>query len=446
MVWGIGSIYKSNNPAFRALSWRLLIYYLTIMMAILSTSLIGVYEFFALTLYQQLDRQLLTLADAAAHILPEIQEHQSDINSSLLPHFDNDGDLDIPWQTLQQPSQGVEWFDKNQQKIVSAGGIFPNKPLPQIIHPDQIIYSKNNGQVRSLVLSVYQEKQEKKFLMGYVRTSESTEEIEMILNQLKLGMIFGGLLASSLTAFGGMWLTKQSLKPVEKSFEKLKQFTADASHELRNPLAAIRACVEVMQSHPERIHPQDIDKLNAIASGTHQMSNLVEDLLLLARSDQDPVIPSRWVLVPLDELLEDLVDFISTQAEKKHLKIINKIEPLISIKGNGDQLWRLFLNLLENAIDYTEDGGKITVSLQQEEKWIVVEIQDTGIGMAPEHLPYIFDRLWRADQSRTRREKGYGLGLAIAQTIADHHQGKITVTSELGKGSCFTIRFPTVKS
>ncbi|MFM6402401.1 sensor histidine kinase, partial [Planktothrix sp.] len=99
---------------------------------------------------------------------------------------------------------------------------------------------------------------------------------------------------------------------------------------------------------------------------------------------------------------------------------------------------------IENAIYYTDSGGKIRVSLEEGEKWIWVKIKDTGIGISSEQLPLIFDRLWRADQARTRREGGSGLGLAIAKTLAQHHQGEITVTSELGKGSCFVVRFPSL--
>lgn len=441
MAWDIGSKRNVINPEFRSLSWRLLLSYLGVMMAISATSMIAVYEFFSFSLYQQLDRQLLILADAATHSLAAIKEHKNHIKEPNYLRLDNDGDLDIPWQNIQQPSQGVEWFDQHRQRIAKAGKVFPPSDLS---HYNRT-YTVNNQKIRVLTLQVNQEPKAQKKMMGYVRISESTESVEMVLKKLRLGMMLGGILVSGLTAFGGMWLTKQSLKPIEQSFEKLKQFTADASHELRNPLAGIKTCVEVMQSHPERIHPADIDKLNAIASGINQMTSLVEDLLLLARTDKPFIyINKNWVIIPLDELLEDLVEFLSSQAEEKEIQLILDIKTEIKLQGDGNQLWRLFLNLIENAIYYTDTGGKVMVSLEEREKWIWVYIKDTGIGISPEHLPLIFDRLWRADQARTRREGGSGLGLAIAQTLAQHHQGEITVTSELGKGSCFGVRFPSL--
>jgi len=441
MVWDIGSKHSVINPQFKALSWRLLLSYLGVMMAISGILMIAVYEFFAFSLYQQLDRQLFTLADAASHSLLGIKKNKKFFKDSNYRRLDNDGDLDIPWQNIQKPSQGIEWFDEKRQLIAKAGKVFPSIDLST----NHRTYTVNNQRIRTLTLQVNQETEAKTQIIGYVRISESTKAVEIVLTQLRLGMMLGGILVSGLTAFGGMWLTKQSLKPIEQSFEKLKQFTADASHELRNPLAGIRTCVEVMQSHPERIHPADSDKLNAIASAINQMTSLVEDLLLLARTDQDCIYFNKnCVIVPLHELLEDLVEFLLPQAEQKKVQLILDIQSEVKLKGDGNQLWRLFLNLIENAIYYTDSGGKIRVSLEEGEKWIWVKIKDTGIGISSEQLPLIFDRLWRADQARTRREGGSGLGLAIAKTLAQHHQGEITVTSELGKGSCFVVRFPSL--
>ncbi|WRH65319.1 MAG: HAMP domain-containing sensor histidine kinase [Planktothrix sp. GU0601_MAG3] len=330
---------------------------------------------------------------------------------------------------------------RNRQLIAKAGKVFPPIDLSHY----HWTYIVNGKKIRTLTLQINRETESQKQMLGYVRISESTKPLERLLTKLRLVMMLGGILVSGLTAFGGMWLTRQSLKPIEQSFEKLKQFTADASHELRNPLAGIRTCVEVMQSHPERIHPADIDKLKAIASGVHQMTSLVEDLLLLARTDQDSIhLATDWVIIPLNELLEDLVEFLFYQAEEKGVELILDMKTEIKIKGVGNQLWRLFLNLIENAIYYTDTGGKVVVCLEHREKCVWVQIEDTGIGISPEQLPLIFDRLWRADQARNRRKGGSGLGLAIAQTLAQNHQGEITVTSQLGKGSRFSVRFPTL--
>lgn len=110
--------------------------------------------------------------------------------------------------------------------------------------------------------------------------------------------------------------------------------------------------------------------------------------------------------------------------------------------GDSAQLSRLFSNLLENALQYTPEGGSVTLTLHQQNRYAIVSVRDTGIGLAPEQIAHVFDRFWRADKARSRREGGTGLGLAIAAAIAKHHGGKITVTSELDVGSCFQVRLP----
>jgi hypothetical protein len=248
-----------------------------------------------------------------------------------------------------------------------------------------------------------------------------------------------------LTAFSGQWLTRQATRPIERSFQKLKQFTADASHELRSPLTAIKTSVEVMQSHPERIHPADVKKMMAIASATNQMTRLVEDLLLLARMDTTPDHISReWTPIPLNELLEDLLDGFEIQAEEQDIALKADLPQIEPVMGDSAHLTRLFSTLLQNALHYTPPGGKVELTLQGDDDFAIISVQDTGIGIASEDLPFVFDRFWRADRARSQRSGGLGLGLAIAQSIAQQHGGDITVTSQPNSGTRFEVRLPLV--
>lgn len=248
-------------------------------------------------------------------------------------------------------------------------------------------------------------------------------------------------------AIGSGRLTRQALRPIEQSFQQLKQFTADASHELRNPLAGIKTSVDVMQSHPERVHPADVNKLAAIASATDQMTQLVDDLLLLARHDGNlTTLANQAADIPLDDLLEDLVDSFVPQADAKAIALQFSLQSCSIIRGDATQLRRLFSNLLSNAVQYTPSQGKITVKSRSEGGWAVVDVSDAGMGIAPEHIPHVFDRFWRADPARSQREGGTGLGLAIAQSIAHAHHGQISVQSQLGNGSTFCVRLPTCNS
>lgn len=250
--------------------------------------------------------------------------------------------------------------------------------------------------------------------------------------------VWGGSLALLLAGVGSWWLMRQSLQPIQQSFQQLQQFTADASHELRHPLTGIKASVEVMQSHPERIHPADLSKLAAIAGAANDMTALVEDLLLLARSEDS--LAAAPTAIPLDELLEDLAELFLPQAVAKQLQFKHQLTSAW-VKADPAQIKRLFTNLLANALAYTASGS-ITLSSTLEDDWIIVRVTDTGIGIAPDDLPHIFDRFWRADQARCRRAGGTGLGLAIAQTIVQSHRGKILVSSQLGGGSQFQVELP----
>jgi two-component system OmpR family sensor kinase len=296
--------------------------------------------------------------------------------------------------------------------------------------------------VRSFILPVYRSSANKLQLIGYIRANESTIALDSELGRLRWGLGLGGLVVVGLTALGGIWLTHESLKPIILSFDRLRQFTADASHELRNPLTAIRASIAVMQSHPERVHPADVEKLAAIASASEQMSQLVNDLLLLARMDRQAPDRKQWRAIAIDEILEDSIELFTDPAEQAGIALKSQLIADVIITGDAGQLQRLITNLLANALQYTPSGGVVTVSLAQFSDRAVISFEDTGIGIAAEHLPHIFERFWRADLARSQHAGGTGLGLAIARAITQQHGGEILVRSQLGIGSCFQVQLP----
>jgi signal transduction histidine kinase len=413
--------------------------YLGAMAAVMGISAIAIYQVFAYTLYQRFDQQLVTLGDAAAHDLSVVPLNSSPSNSRLPKNLDTDGDLDIPWEDLREGDQSIEWYNANRQLLSRVGKHFPDSPLTPRFHIWQ-----HNG-MRAVTIPVYlaKSKQADTMLQGYMRVSDSTEEIEESLHELLVGMGVGGAVALILMGGTGWWLTRRAVRPIEQSVCQLRQFTADASHELRSPLTAIKTAVEVMQSHPERIHPSDTKKLDAVASATRQMTHLVEDLLLLTRTDAGslPIIDVASA-VPIDDLLEDLITLLLPKAEAKAIDLQVAESTGIWVNGNAEQLRRLLQNLLENALQYTPPGGRVSVTAKSAGGVAFIKVEDTGIGISPDQIPLVFERFWRADQARSYREDGSGLGLAIAQAIAHAHDGEITVTSQVGVGSCFQVRLP----
>lgn len=242
------------------------------------------------------------------------------------------------------------------------------------------------------------------------------------------------------TGVGGVILTRQAMKPIEESFDRLKQFTADASHELRSPLMAIKSNAAVALKYPEGIRDTDLEKFEAIASATNQMTRLTEDLLLLARTER--VAQKNIHPVNLTNILADLIKLNKSQALSKRIELKASLEPDLYVKGDSTELTRLFSSLLDNALCYTPSNGLVNIASHRIGSQVYIEVRDTGIGISVESIEKVFQRFWRADKSRSYNSGGSGLGLAIAQAIATSHHGSIQVTSELEIGSCFTVCLP----
>jgi signal transduction histidine kinase len=219
----------------------------------------------------------------------------------------------------------------------------------------------------------------------------------------------------------------------------MAQFTADASHELRAPLTLIHTAAE-FSLRRERSREELLDAMRKILRESGRTSRMVDDLLLLARADSGSDVSA---LVPVDLCVSarSAVEQAMSLAEPKAV-VVNTRIPAASILVEGDEaaLSRLCLILLDNAVKYGNPGGKIDFEVAVEDADVVVRVADTGVGIAPEELPHIFDRFWRADKVRSRSMGGAGLGLSIAQWIVRRHHGSITVRSEPGKGSQFLVR------
>jgi two-component system, OmpR family, manganese sensing sensor histidine kinase len=424
-----------QNKMFQGLRWHLLISYLMVMAVILGVFGTGVYLFLTRSLYQQLDKKLLTLAQSAAPSLAEIQKK----GTKYLEQIN-----EVPWRDIfNRDQQSLEWFDTEGNLLASRGAL-ELKVKPKL-SAQTIQRREEPKKIRTFTISVYQDSSQPQqpILKGYIRASQSNDDVEVVQTQLLWGLAAGGMLALGLVALGGLWLTQKAIKPVEQSFQQLKQFTTDASHELRSPLTAIKTSVDVMRNHPERIHAKDFKKLAAISSATNQMSCLVEDLLFLARTNApETSLNGERVLISLNRLLQNVFSFLESSAQIKEITFEYQSLATLNVMGDKSQLTRLFTNLLENALHYTPSGGRVDLIVGKQNRFALVTIKDTGIGIAPEQLPYIFDRFWRADRARSRRQGGTGLGLSIAKAITQAHGGKIIVHSSLDRGSCFQVRLP----
>jgi heavy metal sensor kinase len=229
------------------------------------------------------------------------------------------------------------------------------------------------------------------------------------------------------------------LSRLEEGFNRERQFTADASHELRTPLAAMHAILSLVREGDRPVEEYR-QALNDLSGEADRLRGLVEDLLRLARGDQPGIEqPER---VDLSVLLCDVADSLRPLADAKGLSLVCDAVPGLIIMGDSDSLIRLLVNLLDNAIKFTDHGG-VTVTGRCDPNTLFIEISDTGPGIAPEHLDRIFDRFYRVETARSTR--GTGLGLAIARQIVQAHGGKIAVTSQMGEGTRFTVSLPAFR-
>jgi heavy metal sensor kinase len=236
----------------------------------------------------------------------------------------------------------------------------------------------------------------------------------------------------------------EMLARLSGSFRQIQQFSADASHELKTPLTAIRGQAEVALMSD--LSPTEYRRvLRSIIEDVERMSAVVENLLMLARADADQVALRRE-RVPLDELLMAVYEPMERVAHAKSVTL--ELDEIEDLAVEGDPLWlqQLLTNMVNNAIKYTPSGGEVRLSLVRDGEAGAVRVADTGIGIPEEHQPHIFDRFYRVDPGRGRDSGGSGLGLSIARWIAETHGGSITLASRPGEGSTFTVRLPLAGS
>jgi heavy metal sensor kinase len=233
----------------------------------------------------------------------------------------------------------------------------------------------------------------------------------------------------------------EMLGRLESSVQRITQFTADASHDLRTPLALIRSSSELALRR-SRSEEEYRETLSGILATSDETTGLVENLLTLARADAGAAT-LQFQRIDLTRHLRKTAEEAAVLAAEKGIRVVAEVPRVpVCVTGDGAAVERVFRIVLENAVKYTPSGGEIGILFHNSHGAAHVEIRDTGIGIPAKDLPHIFERFYRADEARSRETGGSGLGLAIAQWVVDMHQGSIDVKSTLGKGSVFSVRLP----
>jgi len=264
---------------------------------------------------------------------------------------------------------------------------------------------------------------------------------QTILTRLVYTFLIVGFVMLIIIFFVSRYFAARSIAPVKEAFDKQKQFIADASHELKTPLAVIHTNADVLLANGGDTIEQQSQWLHRIKSETERMKTLTNDLLYLTEMD-DARERVLYTSVDVSDAVESVILTMEAVMFEKELALSYEIEPGLRAHGNSEQIKQVVMILLDNAAKYTNARGSVDVALKKHHHGIELTVSNTGAGIAPEHLGRLFDRFYRVDPSRSRKHGGYGLGLAIAKSIVEQHRGKIAARSVPNEKTSFHVQLP----
>ncbi len=280
---------------------------------------------------------------------------------------------------------------------------------------------------------------------GVVQIGRSTEPEEAALSQLRI-VLLAVLAVSIVPAVGGGYLLSgRALRPIKAAMDSQRTFIADASHELRTPVAVVRTNAELLKRHlgPDTGHTAASDQvaLDDILSESDRLGRMVDQMLTLAEADagQRTVLSSE---ISLNELIDEVARSMRSIAETRQMLLETRLTDDVSVNGDPGRLRELVSVLLDNAVKYADAGGRVEVALRKEHRKAIIEVSDNGPGIPRDALPHVFDRFYRVDEARSRESGGTGLGLAIARHIVDAHGGTINIESSASGGTKVTVELP----
>lgn len=261
-------------------------------------------------------------------------------------------------------------------------------------------------------------------------------------NALVLQLLIANIIVLGLSASASYLLAGKTLKPVEDMVEEQRKFISDASHELRTPLASLKTAIEVTLRMGKISYAQMKNILESNLEDVNHLEKLTNNLLIIEKLSKS-IGKKNFAKVQIDDLLKNCVKRISPIADENKIRITLKSTP-ISIMGNIQDLEEMFNNFLDNAIKYNKKNGKVEVNQYLQNNYLYISFKDTGIGISDIDIPHLFERFYRADNSRGRSGTcGYGLGLSIASQVVKNHKGTIIVNSKVDKGTTFIVKLPT---
>ncbi|BAZ23516.1 integral membrane sensor signal transduction histidine kinase [Kalymmatonema gypsitolerans NIES-4073] len=444
-----------GNELFRLTRLRLAAWYALVMGCIMGASGLGVYHVVAHAYRETIDKGLESVANALHHSIEPVLQQPKNLQQlakqlSLelcVTQADCLTQTGVIKNQIAQAAGTVNYYmrllNRSGQPIALAGIHLEELPLTSPTKHWQMPQDRSGIHYHQITLPLYTQNQ----VSGYIQVGRSLKDLDQHLAALRLTLLLQCPITMIFIAICSWWLAGLAMQPVYRSYKQMEQFTADAAHEFRTPLAAMHSTIDAAfrlhgQAGSESGFQSPSGILQVLKRQNVRLSQLVGDLLLLARLDQQQQ-RVEYHSCCLNDLISDLVEelaFLAVEAEVKLAQI--QTPEKLYVLGNEEQLYRLISNLIVNAIQATPKYGNVTVFLEHSERYALIQVQDTGIGIAREHQSRIFDRFYRVNKDRSRTSGGSGLGLAIAQAIAKAYKGSIHVQSQQGLGSTFTVKLP----
>ncbi|MBI5931423.1 MAG: HAMP domain-containing protein [Chloroflexi bacterium] len=453
---------------------RLTLWYSSLLISLITIFAIVAFGILNRTMRVQVDNNLLKVVDRVedwtVHDALQVDQNTGEVSYTMSPNLETIAPADV---YLQIWALDESQFPFSQSPNLASHHA-PLDPNGMQQHEVRAIVNGDSARMRVITRPIVFNGQ----VVGYIQAASTMETVDSAVDWLLKILALEILVALLFSIVIGNWLARRALHPIsnvtrtanqistendlskripyagpqdelgelittfnymvarlETLFNTERRFVADVSHELRTPITAIQGNVELLQRFGH-----DPASLKAIHSESQRMSRLVGDLLMLAQADVGhmPLIQTH---VQLDSLLLEIYSQAKVLSKGHVRVIINELDQ-IHILGDPDRLKQLLMNLITNALAHTPEGGEIRLNMLREAKWVEISLADTGVGIAAEDLPHIFERFYRVDKARSRHEGGVGLGLSIAKWIAEAHHGTLSATSTVGEGTTFTLRLP----
>ncbi len=446
---------------------RLTLWYLCAILLAVTVLTIWFYNTTRTNLINQLDSTLKAHVDVVSR---EVYYATPDPNNPTSPPSPiNTTDFYTEDDSAHFTDYPVYITDANLQVInVRGHDLAPHAPQPAaFVHPSQSVIQSalkrdgsalvhletSKGHIAFYMTSLFDDKNPPN-VAGWIIAEGSLDGVEQQVQRLLIQLVLGSA-ALLLFSIGGGWLLAgKAIRPIRIALEQQRHFIDDAAHQIGTPLTIIQARAELaLQTDMEDEKTVTLDSgrhvlrnsLLEVIDETQRLHRLASELLTLARLDRGQ-LDIKQDLLALNEVLDEVYEQIRPLAITRGLEARLEQSPeLVTVRGDFERLCELILILADNALKYTPQDGKVTLALTTTGTQIQVQVRDTGIGIAPEDLPHIFERFYRARTGKTTNIRGSGLGLAIAERLVQAHHGSLKVESTVGQGTTMTVTLPSVK-